>query len=316
MTDGYFSQIEYAKIIQARNDWNPWSLVQTQAFKDAIVPAKFIGPTLAGTSDSNTIDAKISGDIMQLSAGPLQYAAGYQWSDGNAEDQPERRRSSPATSPAWAAPRPRSTESRTVNAIYGELAIPVFKSLDFTVQGRYDDYDDVGSKFTYKGSLRWQPAKEYLLRASYDTGFRPPTLPDLWSPQTLGTSEQFTDPAHPDNPNIQVPNISGGNPLLEAGNVEAMADRRRLVADGELQLRRRVLPHQARRHHHDAVGAGSGVASTGWVTRRIRTWSSWRRARTTSTRSARSSTTPAAPTSTAGISRPSGARSSRSATST
>ena len=134
MTDGYFSQTEYAKIVQGRNDWNPWSLDQTQAFKDAIVPAKFFGPTLAGTSDSNTIDAKISGEIMQLSAGPLQYAAGYQWSDGNLKTSP-----SPALFTGDIAGLGGATapvdQSRTVNAIFGEFAIPVFKSLELQRAG-------------------------------------------------------------------------------------------------------------------------------------------------------------------------------------
>jgi iron complex outermembrane receptor protein len=214
VTDGYFSQVAFAKAVAASNDYNPFSLSQSAAFNTSIIPAKYVGATLAGTSDSNTIDAKISGDLWQLPAGPMQYALGYQWSDASLTTNP-----SPALFTGDIAGLGGATapvdRKRTLNAVYAELAIPVIKSLDLNLQGRYDDYDDVGHKFTYKASLRWQPANPYLFRASYNTGFRPPTLPDLWLPQTLGTSEQFTDPAFPNNTDVQVPAFSGGNPLLK-----------------------------------------------------------------------------------------------------
>ena len=214
VTGGYFSQVEFAKAVAASNDYNPFSVGQSAAFNASIIPANFTGPTLAGSSESNTIDAKISGDIWQLPAGAMQYALGYQWADASLTTNP-----SPALFTGDIAGLGGATapvdKSRTLNAFWGELAIPVIKSLDLNLQGRYDDYNDVGNKFTYKASLRWQPAAPYLLRASYNTGFRPPTLPDLWLPQTLGTSEQFTDPKFPQNTDVQVPAVSGGNPDLK-----------------------------------------------------------------------------------------------------
>jgi iron complex outermembrane receptor protein len=53
-----------------------------------------------------------------------------------------------------------------------------------------------------------------LLRGSYGTGFRAPTLRDLWDPILLGSSEQFADPISGD-PNLQVNAFSGGNPALQ-----------------------------------------------------------------------------------------------------
>jgi iron complex outermembrane receptor protein len=107
VTDGYFSQVALSKVVNSSNDWNPWSLGQSAAFNAAIVPAKYVGPTLSGTSESNTVDAKISGDVWQLPAGTMQYAAGYQWSNGKLTTNPSPR-SSRVTSRAWAVPRRRS----------------------------------------------------------------------------------------------------------------------------------------------------------------------------------------------------------------
>jgi len=148
VTGGYFSQVEFAKAVAASNDYNPFSVVQSAAFNASIIPANFTGPTLAGSSESNTIDAKISGDIWQLPAGAMQYALGYQWADASLTTNP-----SPALFTGDIAGLGGATapvdKSRTLNAFWGELAIPVIKSLDLNLQGRYDDYNDVGNKFTY-----------------------------------------------------------------------------------------------------------------------------------------------------------------------
>jgi iron complex outermembrane recepter protein len=61
----------------------------------------------------------------------------------------------------------------------------------------------------------YKPTKAVAVRASTGTGFRAPLLGELWLPQTVGTSAQFTDPKFPNNPNLQVPELSGGNPDLK-----------------------------------------------------------------------------------------------------
>ncbi len=65
-------------------------------------------------------------------------------------------------------------EGRNVNAVFGELNIPVIKNLDLNLATRYDGYNDVGSTTNWKGNLRWQPMQQLLLRGSYGTGFRAP----------------------------------------------------------------------------------------------------------------------------------------------
>ena len=60
-----------------------------------------------------------------------------------------------------------------------------------------------------------EPFKPTRLDSLQDgTGFRAPTLTDLWTPQTLGTSEQFNDPLTGQK-NLQVNALSGGNPNLK-----------------------------------------------------------------------------------------------------
>jgi iron complex outermembrane receptor protein len=209
--DGYFSQVAYAKIIQTSDDWNPWSLTQTDAFNAKLPDAKYVGPTLKAKSKSVVLDAKVSGDVVAVPGGMSQYAVGLQ-----------RRDESYVTNPSAALESgdiaglgggvPAIDKSRKITSLFGELIVPILKSVEGNVAARSDRYNDVGSSSTYKGSLRWQPMSSLVVRASTGTGFRAPTLSNLWTPQTVGTSAQFTDPAFPATPNLQVPELSGGNP--------------------------------------------------------------------------------------------------------
>ena len=78
--------------------------------------------------------------------------------------------------------------------LFGELNIPVIKNLDLNLAARWDDYSDVGSTTNWKGNVRWQPTQQVLLRGSYGTGFRAPTLNNLYEPQVLQTSATIQDP--------------------------------------------------------------------------------------------------------------------------
>ena len=212
--DGYFSQVGYAKAVQASNDWNPWSLNQSDAFKAAIAPAKYTGDTLAGTAKTNIVDAKISGDVMNLPAGALAYALGTQFRDEKYQTRPSAALFSGDIAGLGGAQEP-VDRSRKITSLFGELVIPIFKQLEGNVAARHDRYNDVGNSDTYKASLRWQPMKNLVVRGGVGTGFRAPTLVELWIPQTLGASAQFTDPRFPNNPNLQVNALTGGNPLLK-----------------------------------------------------------------------------------------------------
>jgi iron complex outermembrane recepter protein len=60
---------------------------------------------------------------------------------------------------------------------------------------RFDKYQGVGNSTTPKFSLRWQPIREVLLRASVGKGFRAPSLQDLYlPPQQSVTPPGVSDP--------------------------------------------------------------------------------------------------------------------------
>jgi iron complex outermembrane recepter protein len=212
--NGYFSQVGYARAVQNSPDFNPWSLVLTDAFKAAIADAQYDGATLDGTTKLTAVDGKLTGDVLPLTGGMLSYAVGAQYRKESIKTDP-----SPALGTGdiagFGGAIPPIDRDRNIKSAFVELVAPVMKSLELNVAARQDRYNDVGNASTYKASARFQPIRQVVLRGSIGTGFRAPLLGELWLPQTIGTSAQFTDPAFPANPNLQVPELSGGNPLLK-----------------------------------------------------------------------------------------------------
>jgi iron complex outermembrane receptor protein len=113
-------------------------------------------------------------------------------------------------------------ERRTVWALYGEAGIPITTTLATDLALRTDYYSDFGSATNPKVSLRWQALPTLALRGAYGTGFRVPTLSDLYLPVQTGlfTTNAFDDPLRcpvthsPNDCGVNFPSHSGGNPAL------------------------------------------------------------------------------------------------------
>ena len=217
LIDGYFSQLELARTINdPTNNWNPWAAggVQEAGLTAKLQGAKYVGPTVSGLSKSNSIDAVTSGTIATLPAGPLQLAAGlsvrrdsYKISVPDILGTGDIAGLGGATLPVDA--------SRTVTALFSELNVPILKDLEGNVAVRGDRYSDVGSTQNTKASLRYAATPNLLFRGSAGSGFRAPGLVELHQPQSVQSTEQFTDPAFPADGQIQPNAIRSGNTNLQ-----------------------------------------------------------------------------------------------------
>jgi iron complex outermembrane receptor protein len=125
-------------------------------------------------------------------------------------------------------PATNSEGQRNVTAVYTELNIPLLKSLDVTAAVRYDKYSDFGNTTNPKLSFRYQPMQQLLVRGSYSTGFRAPSLFDLNAPNTFtNTASNHDDPVRcpggvpiagvskSDNCQVQFIVLNGGNKALQ-----------------------------------------------------------------------------------------------------
>ncbi len=97
----------------------------------------------------------------------------------------------------------RNEGTRNVYAGYAELNVPIIKDLDVTAALRYDKYSDFGNTTNPKFGFRYQPSKQVLLRGSFSSGFRAPSLYEINSAQTYGNTTKQDDPV----------NCPGGTPI-------------------------------------------------------------------------------------------------------
>jgi iron complex outermembrane recepter protein len=97
--------------------------------------------------------------------------------------------------------------SRNVQAAYVELDVPITKGLDLDVSDRQDRYSDFGTTNNAKLSVRYQPVDFLTFRGAASTGFRAPTLFQLYSPPFLTASDS--------------PTMGSGNPFCSTGNYTA-----------------------------------------------------------------------------------------------
>jgi iron complex outermembrane receptor protein len=191
-TNGYVFQSLALPILNS-DAFNPFG-ANPQSTIDAIAATKYVGETYKATSKLYGGDAKISGDIWKLPAGPMALAVGASaWRESF--DQQSNPVLGGGDLTGYGGAILGVTQSRNIWAVYGELNVPIVKGLEGTAAVRYDDYSDFGGTTNPKFSLRWQPMKEVLLRGSYGTGFIAPNLYQLYVPNTLGVSQPgLSDP--------------------------------------------------------------------------------------------------------------------------
>jgi iron complex outermembrane receptor protein len=70
--------------------------------------------------------------------------------------------------------------SRNSYAAYVDLEGDVFEKLRLGLAGRFEDYDDFGNTSDYKLTARFQPVESVVLRGAVSTGFRAPSLGQIF----------------------------------------------------------------------------------------------------------------------------------------
>jgi len=202
---------------------NPFGATTDPSAIAAVQGAEFRGTSFTSKTSTLSLDAKASREIYALPAGMLSVAVGaevrqekFAYDPSVAIQQGDIAGLGGSSFPVVAR--------RHVASAFAEFNIPVLKSLEADVAVRYDNYQTVGTTVNPKGSLRWQPIQQVLVRASASSGFRAPSLTDLYTPQaTSVTSNGTRDPLRCPNPangapsdcNFQFTTITGGNPDLK-----------------------------------------------------------------------------------------------------
>jgi iron complex outermembrane recepter protein len=201
---------------------NPFGPTTDPSALAAAKGAEFVGQDWSSKTSLTSLSGSASRAFFDLPGGPLSGAVGA-----------EVRRETFVYDPSAAIQTGDITgqggnqlpedAARSVESAYLEVNMPLVHMLDADAAVRYDHYQGVGSTVNPKGSLKFQPFDWWLLRASAGSGFRAPSLTDLYAAQaTSVTSNGTRDPIKcptfdPNNPacSFQFSTVTGGNPNLK-----------------------------------------------------------------------------------------------------
>ncbi len=193
-TDGYLSEARTRAAILSGAVNVFTTNGQDAAGQAALNAAKILGEVRSSKGTVDSFDIKASTELMKLPAGALSMAVGAEARKEKFNDRP-----SPILSSGdvlgGGGNYPGANADRKVSALFAEFVAPLTKEIEATFAVRTDHYSDFGSTTNPKVAIRWSPDKTVLLRGSYNTGFRAPSLPDLYvSRYNSNTADAHSDP--------------------------------------------------------------------------------------------------------------------------
>ncbi len=140
----------------------------------------------------------MSGDLLEMNAGPLSYSFVVEYEDEDLKFTPDELiQQLPPTTDVNGDPITGLTGSgwyrltgysgdgdRQRWSVGGELRIPLHDTLTVNLAARYDDYDSGSTSFggdlTPSASIEWRPISSLLVRAGYTESFRAPDMAQVF----------------------------------------------------------------------------------------------------------------------------------------
>jgi iron complex outermembrane recepter protein len=200
---------------------DPFSVQLPQDQLDLLAPAVVNQQIINSKAQTNGFNFVASRDIWSLPAGQIAMAVGGDYFHNTYEFNAAPEINS-GDIVGTGGTLTSTNASRNNWDIFAEFNIPLLKGLEVSAAVRYDDYKDVGSTTNPKVSVRWTPMSAVLLRGSWGTGFRAPTLSELFQPPFVSaTGGNYTDPQRCPvtnavvDCNVQFNDLIGGNPNLK-----------------------------------------------------------------------------------------------------
>ncbi len=136
-----------------------------------------------GGNDQKSFTASIGGQLFDLPAGSVGFAAGTELRRESGWRDPDNLTVNNIANTIHQDPIAGEYDAREV---FGELSVPLLQgkplveALYLNTALRYSDYSMFGSKSTFKVGLDWQVIPSLKLRANSSSAFRIPTVPELF----------------------------------------------------------------------------------------------------------------------------------------
>ncbi len=153
-------------------------------------------------SRSESFTANLSGEVVELPAGMMGFAAGVESRKESGFDRPDAFVAAGFSSGNARLP---TSGAYDLDEVYGELLIPLLADVPFaqlvevSLASRYSDYSNFGDTVNSSFGFKWKPIDDLLVRGNWAEGFRAPPIQDLFR----GLSDTFLtfgDICSADNP--------------------------------------------------------------------------------------------------------------------
>ncbi|WP_421884783.1 TonB-dependent receptor plug domain-containing protein [Methylibium sp.] len=156
----------------------------------ALVESLKVRPRRAGESKILFANGKLTGELLQMPAGPLAYAVGTSVWKESIVDTPDAL--SQAGEIVGSIQQAAVDAERKAYAFFTELNVPVTPQLEGQVALRYDHYPNA-SKTSPKVAARYLFTPAFSTRVSYSESFRMPSLKQLYGARESGAADFSND---------------------------------------------------------------------------------------------------------------------------
>lgn len=160
------------------NAFNPF--VIGDAENDSVLAATQAMPTRNGQSSVWSVDAKINGELMEFGDDYIRAAFGVEFRKEDLRDIPSLDSRADFNNgylvDVFGFGSSLARADRSQFGAFSELHVPLHDTVELQIAARYDDYDDFGSTVNPKFGIAFRPNDEVVLRGSWATSFRAPSL--------------------------------------------------------------------------------------------------------------------------------------------
>ncbi|MGV7208884.1 TonB-dependent receptor domain-containing protein [Oxalobacteraceae bacterium A2-2] len=271
---GYMSGNKFEELIRT-GAYNPFASTANAA--SILAPAVLHQDLEVIKSKLDVVSVHGSREVFDLPGGRAALGLGADYTKQKYEDTPSQIAMGPGPgNPGWTDVEiGGGTGSQALDAsrnnwgAFAELLMPVATNLEATTAVRYDSYDAVQkhnvsydtagkvaqsgklgedvAKATYKLAVRYTPSQALLLRGSYGTGFKAPTMNNIADPlKNAGSSNAFPCPVKaPDPRAVYCRPGSSEYGLLDSGNPATGANALKAETSKQATLGFRLEPFSA-----------------------------------------------------------------------
>jgi len=147
----------------------------------------FVGFIQKDESESTLFDVNfnVTGDLIELPAGWLSVAAGYEHRERDGFFQPD---AVVVAGESAGVPSQPVDGQFDVDEVYGELSIPLladlpgFTRLEASFAARHTNHSITSNDTIFKAGVNWRVTEDLLFRGSFSEGFRAPGIGEFFNP--------------------------------------------------------------------------------------------------------------------------------------